>query len=443
MNEWCFHLSLKMKGLLDYCLTVLLSLLGGALLTVGLYRLGHSVLHSAAFHALMGLLLLLMYSETARLWLLRLLPRSLLVYLYRKSVLDVLIEPSPMTKAYMVVALSSVLGDDELQRLSNTLPRECDYMRRPGLIHLLPEVLQRMLHSATLQSDLELEQAEEVLAQENSLVGEVAEPDDGDFFVAPRFLGTRDGQLAAGADYGEDGYADDEGEGENGAAAMPVATHIVAASASRHSTPHLRAPTEFEQVFSEISAARARALARQASQALTQQGAALSWAFVSGGGATDSQLALACLFGGSAAALSGLGMARLAQGHGHGHGLLKILRPVILAGGDALVRAGAGLSALTAAMLAVRGAASLTRGTRDSGEATVRQRRFFFALSRAYGRAHDRCLQIFRHNPLLATATALSLALAAFLAWSLRDRWRRTRWLLAVLLDKMRERLIS
>jgi hypothetical protein len=39
-----------------------------------------------------------------------------------------------------------------------------------------------------------------VMAQENSLVGEVAEPDDGDFFVAPRFLGTRDGQLAAGAD---------------------------------------------------------------------------------------------------------------------------------------------------------------------------------------------------------------------------------------------------
>lgn len=435
-----------MKGFVDYCLTMLLSLLGGVLLTVGLYRLGHSALHSAAFHALMGLLLLLMYSESARLWLLRLLPRSLLVYLYRKSVLDVLIEPSPMTKAYMVVALSSVLGDEELQRLSNTLPRECDYMRRPGLIHLLPEVLQRMLHSATLQADLELEQAEEVLAQENSLVGEVAEPDDGDFFVAPRFLGTRDGQLAAGADDGEDGYADDEGEGENGAATMPVATHIVAASASRHSTPHLRAPTEFEQVFSEISAARARAFARQASQALTQQGTALwsqlSWAVVSGGGAADSQLALACLYGGSAAALAGLGRARLTQGHGQG--LVKILRPVLLAGGDALVRVGTGLSVLTAAMLAVRGAASLTRSTTsDSGEVSGRQRRFFFALSRAYGRAHDRCLQVFRHNPLLATATALSLALAAFLAWSLRERWRRLRWLLAVLLDKMRERLIS
>ena len=231
--------------------------------------MGIEVAHSSLFHASLGLLLLLIYSDDARLLFLRQLPKSMLLYLYRKSLLDVLIEPSPALKAYTVVALSAVLSDDEVRRLTDSLPRECDYMRRPGLIHMLPSTLQRALYSPLIHQDLEQEQAE-VLAQEGSLVGEVAEADEGDFFVTPRFL-----HLGAesGGGHHDDGILDDvhgedDDEEEGGPhldGTMPVATHIVAAAASAPVpvSSSLLSTSEFERLVSDLLTNRVRQVQQQ------------------------------------------------------------------------------------------------------------------------------------------------------------------------------------
>ena len=449
------------KDFIDISLSSALAFLGFLLFLVGVYRLGDAVAHSALFHASLGLVLLLIYSEHARLYLLRLLPRSLLIYLYRKSLLDVLVEPSPALKAYTVVALSAVLSDDELRRLAESLPRECDFVRRPGLVHLLPGTLHRALYSTALQRDLELEQAEE-LAQEGSLVGEVAEADEGDFFVAPRFLMQgRDDGLVAGGD--EDG---DEDEDDGAEPAMPVATHIVAAAASAPapSSSPLSEPSEFERLFTEIVSRRARDASQQVFSTVSRQASVvrsdLIWFIITGGTASDEQVVAAFATCGSVAAgvswlLSSAAAAgvHLEEGGRSGGALmarLQVVHPVVRAALQVVTGAATRAAAVCGAVLFLRGVSQSAAPSFDGephphnhsnhhqlGIATRRRGSALGVLNRAWARVTHRCVSLFRDNPVYASAVSASLFITALLAWSLKTRWRRMKWLALVVLSRI------
>ena len=56
-----------------------------------------------------------------------------------RSIAELLTEPSPLAKLYVVIALSTFVGKEDLQLLIESLPPECDFVKKPGLIHLLPE----------------------------------------------------------------------------------------------------------------------------------------------------------------------------------------------------------------------------------------------------------------------------------------------------------------
>jgi len=449
------------KDFIDLSLSSALAFLGFLLFLVGLYRLGDAVAHSALFHASLGLVLLLIYSENARLYLLRLLPRSLLMYLYRKSLLDVLVEPSPALKACTVVALSAVLSDDELRRLAESLPRECDFVRRPGLVHLLPGTLHRALYSTALQRDLELEQAEE-LAQEGSLVGEVAEADEDDFFVAPRFLMQgRDDGLAAGGD--EDGDEDDDDGAEP---AMPVATHIVAASASAPapSSSPLSEPSEFERLFTEIITRRARDASQQVFSTVSRQASVVSsdlvWFIITGGTASDEQIvaafatcgsvaaAVSWLLASASAAAAGVNLGERGDNGGAVMARLHFAHPVVRAALEVVTSAATRAAAVCGAVLVLRGASQSAAPSID-GEPHHHNRSYYHQVSaatrrhgsalgvlhRAWARVTQRCVNLFRDNPVYASAVSTSLFITALLAWSLKTRWRRLRWLALVVLS--------
>lgn len=422
---------IKVEYLLKIALQISLSMVGAALFAAGCYRIGNGALHSAIFHAFMGLVLLLLYSENARILLLRSLPRTLLIYLYQKSVIDILIEPSPLAKAYTLVALSGVLGNEDLRRLMDTLPRECDYLRRPGLIHMLPNMLQNMFNSPTLLEDLELEQAE-ILTQEG-IVGEVTEAEPNDFFITPRVF-HRDDSLAAGGD--------DDNDAEPGTTTMPVATHIVTAAASSISSrsPSHSPPTEFEQMLSEISALRIRALTSQAYELFSGHALALTNEIgrflITGGTASDAQLTVACISCSSAAlVINFVNNDRWRQPH-------AIVRRTM----DSASATAAGAAALISIMMAARAAMQLDAGT---GEVAVLSRginvqsgrsgALISAMRRVWTTACSRVESACRYSPMNSSVVALSVVLTALFAWKLRTRWRRLRWLVLVLQSRIQE----
>lgn len=61
----------------------------------------------------------------------KLLSKEILTLLYNKSLIEVLMESTPSSKIYTLIAISPLLRKDELKVLIDSLPEELAYVRRP------------------------------------------------------------------------------------------------------------------------------------------------------------------------------------------------------------------------------------------------------------------------------------------------------------------------
>ena len=111
----------------------------------GIYCLSCQVLNPFTFpgaitYSLTGIILSIMAYKIQ-------LPATLYRLLYEQSLLDILLEPSPYTDVYVVLALCMILPPEQIKRYITLLPPEMSFLTRPGMIHLLPEGLQNTLNN--------------------------------------------------------------------------------------------------------------------------------------------------------------------------------------------------------------------------------------------------------------------------------------------------------
>ena len=67
--------------------------------------------------------------------------------LYQQSLLDILLEPSPYTDLYIVLALCAILPPEQIKRYITLLSPDMNFVSRPGMIHFLPESIQSTLNN--------------------------------------------------------------------------------------------------------------------------------------------------------------------------------------------------------------------------------------------------------------------------------------------------------
>jgi len=187
------------SNMLERSFMFLLTCVGLYFFALGGWTLSNSLLSSSPFYLLLGVSLLgyTHSSEIKRLLLascISRLPPWLLEYLYHKSPLDVLMEPSALAQAYTMCALSSTVALSSLepqdqQRITDQLPEELAYLRRPGLLHLLlPESMVNDLVDEQQQQQHHRQQQQEQQQQQQQRRG---------CFVVPRRLGRGAGAGAA------------------------------------------------------------------------------------------------------------------------------------------------------------------------------------------------------------------------------------------------------
>ena len=68
----------------------------------------------------------------------------MLYALFCRSLLDLLTETSVFAKCYTLIGMIPLLSVEEINFLSETLPPECSFLTRKGLVHLLPSPLRGM-----------------------------------------------------------------------------------------------------------------------------------------------------------------------------------------------------------------------------------------------------------------------------------------------------------
>lgn len=126
-----------------------LSGMGLLLLSYGSYGIFHAIVSSAFFYFFIGLMLVLTFSAAIRRECLRRMPPIAAKYLYRASLLDLVLDASAALRSvsHGVAALgvTSLLHREDISRLSLALPEEYAFLARPGLVHLMPPALQAML----------------------------------------------------------------------------------------------------------------------------------------------------------------------------------------------------------------------------------------------------------------------------------------------------------
>lgn len=447
---------------------VVLTLLGMLFFSTGAFRLGAGLLQSSVFYLWVGGVLVLLHSETARLSLLRRLPRSVLVYLFKKSVLDILVDPSGMVKVYTLAALTSVLGEDDLRRLIDTLPRECDALRRPGLVHLLPPVVQRMLDVSSLQIEDDLVAHAEVHTEQGINEGEggveggavaerveelpafpAAETSSSEYFRLPFFFLGRDDDDDADGDGGRDAG----GHGRVGGGGTMAVDSSVAGSATAVALAASSGPTrrvaafssfmpsssslasssaEFDHAVAEIGATRLRSLAQGVLDAFVQHataaGADAGWSIATGGTASDSLLLGSCLVLSSATVVS-----KLLAASPHYSRQARLLGRAL----EATTSLTLGAAVTTAVMLGLRTSARLVDPAHASVVSREQRLRVFRNLGFMWDRTHRRCAAYCRHLRTHAAMYSLCLCVTALLAWRMKSKLRQVKWLGAVLLARL------
>lgn len=104
--------------------------------------------------------------------------------LYR-SLLDILTETSVFAKCYTLIGMIPLLTMEEINFLSRTLPPECSFLTRKGLVHLLPSPLRGMF-DVNVTENIDL--TKRSYCQENEETTntfEILGDCSGDFFSSP------------------------------------------------------------------------------------------------------------------------------------------------------------------------------------------------------------------------------------------------------------------
>ena len=97
-------------------------------------------------YGFVGFFLCLYMSDEVRYYILKsIFSRDFLQLLHEKPLINILMESAPSSKIYTLLALSSFLSKDELNRMVNTLPDELDYIRQPGIVNLFPAPINHLL----------------------------------------------------------------------------------------------------------------------------------------------------------------------------------------------------------------------------------------------------------------------------------------------------------
>lgn len=117
--------------------------------SVGFFRLLSSPLNplGASAYTIAGFVLAMSYSDTLRIYFVNsIFSKAALELLYEKSILQIMMEPSPYAKALTLVALSWSFEQEEITQLVHALPPSCDILRSHGLIHVLPRAVTATLY---------------------------------------------------------------------------------------------------------------------------------------------------------------------------------------------------------------------------------------------------------------------------------------------------------
>ena len=146
----------------EFCVKSALGTAGVILFVLGVYGVCKDIASSYMFYASLGLFFSLSYSAWFRtMFLDKTMPKSWIVYLHDKSVVDIVVEISGLVQVLIALAASAIVGENDLRRLMDALPQEYDFVRRPGLIYFLPPALQKMLIKDTEKKEDENENEDE------------------------------------------------------------------------------------------------------------------------------------------------------------------------------------------------------------------------------------------------------------------------------------------
>ena len=88
-----------------------------------------------------GIFIAFIHSETLRFYILQCLSKKVYEVLYEKSILEIMMEPSPFMKLVVLVCLSGALDSPDLNELVNSLPPSCDVLKKRGIVNVLPRMV--------------------------------------------------------------------------------------------------------------------------------------------------------------------------------------------------------------------------------------------------------------------------------------------------------------
>ena len=143
MKKKMVHVAQEMA---TYVVSALVTALGVLIASFGGYRLIRSVFESSMFYFCVGSFLVLTFNREIRFKFINALPPEARKYLYEKSLIDAVLDLSVAFQSLGAILISGVLRKEEIKRLTDTLPREFQYLNQRGLVNLLPEPLQGMLN---------------------------------------------------------------------------------------------------------------------------------------------------------------------------------------------------------------------------------------------------------------------------------------------------------
>jgi len=410
-----------------------LSGFGLLLISYGSYGIFHAIVSSALFYFVLGVMLVLTFSQAVRKECLRRMPPVAAKYLYSASLLDLAVDTSSLAHAaaHAVAALgvSSLLHREDISRLSRALPAEYAFLARPGLVHLLPPALQNMLLvDGGLAAHGEVGNDGGILVEEEPGEAQEEDDDEDDWYQAQ---GQGQGQVQERGDEDEDD--DDEGffalprvpraMQPAGVARAPLAVRVRPVTAvttvlgplgtSSSSSSSAAGPNFalLEQTVRQLGAEYAVRWTAQV-QSMALQG----MHYVASGGALSAEQLL-----GAAAAFTAAGTAcRVVVSRRAGPTSSALARTLAIAAPVLF-----GVAATASGMLAVRTFGGSAAALWRAGLEPIRRR--LGELWRARG----------LHGKALSAAIALStlLMLAAF---RMRVQLRQLRWVAAVLVQRLR-----
>lgn len=123
---------------------ILISVVGAGMALFGCYS---SIIYlvtpftfaSSLFYLGTGLLICLNFSTWLQKYIVSNTPPLIKELMFKRSVFDLLTQPSPWADFYSLLFASNFLAADKVHRLQSLLPIECRFAVQPGIVNVLPD----------------------------------------------------------------------------------------------------------------------------------------------------------------------------------------------------------------------------------------------------------------------------------------------------------------